>query len=228
MKKLVLIAFLCLLFLNKSFAQENTVIVSDLETWSSIKVSKKVWKLNISLEEELRLNRNSSQIDLFFTDLGVSYKINKYVKMGTDYRFYRTLTNSGDFETRHRFSGEVKLNYDIKRFDVSYRLRFQNKDEDFYKSDLSDNNLSNLRNKIKIDYNIKKSKFNPYLSAELFRRLARSDADYFNKYRLTLGTTYTFKNIGSINIFYRFDKELNTTYPKSTYILGVGYSYKIK
>jgi len=227
MKRYKLLLILLSITLSVS-AQDNIVVTSDFESWSTIGISKKIGDFKLSLDENLRLHENSTSIDKFFTDVGVSYKINKYIKLGTNYRFYRNKTTSGDYKNQHRFSGDLKLSYGLDRFDFSYRARLQNKDEDFYKSDLSDNNVNNFRNKLQVEYDIKKTKFEPYVSAELFRRFGDSQADYFNKYRLTIGMKYELKKIGEFNLFYRFDKELNSTYPKSTYIVGLGYSYKFK
>ena len=50
----------------------------------------------------------------------------------------------------------------------------------------------------------------------------------FDKYRLTLGTEYKFKKMGTLGLFYRFEKELNESIPETTKIIGIKYSYTIK
>ena len=57
-----------------AFAQTNT----DFETWSSINVEVKLHKkLNLELEEQLRLKENSSEIDQYFTQIGLSLPISE-------------------------------------------------------------------------------------------------------------------------------------------------------
>lgn len=49
----------------------------------------------------------------------------------------------------------------------------------------------------------------------------------FRKYRLTLGTSYDMDRAGEISLYYRMEKELNTSLPKKVAILGVNYTYTL-
>ena len=86
----------------------------------------------------------------------------------------------------------------------------------------------NIRFKTGLEYNIKKWKLDPKFSAEIFNHFEEGDENGFSKYRLTLGTDYKFKNFGKIALFYRIEKELNETIPKTTNIIGLKYTYTIK
>ncbi|MCB2195672.1 MAG: DUF2490 domain-containing protein [Bacteroidetes bacterium] len=207
-----------------TFAQE-TVVTSDLEQWTSLSISKKInkhWKL--SLDQEFRLNHNASEFNIYFTDLGVDYKINKYFSLGANYRFYQNKNNDNVFVTQHRWSTDLKYKQDIGRFEFGYRLRFQNKDEDFYTSDTG-NNLYNLRNKFSAEYNIRNCKIDPFFSTELYRTINSTTDTELSKLRWTLGLEYSIKKIGDIELYYRMDNELNLSYDKTTHIIGVGYKY---
>lgn len=48
------------------------------------------------------------------------------------------------------------------------------------------------------------------------------------KYVLPIGTKYKTKSFGNIGAFYRIERELNVNYPKTTFILGVKYTYTLK
>lgn len=207
-----------------TFAQE-TVITSDLEQWTSLSISKKInkhWKL--SLDQEFRLKHNASEFNIYFTDLGVDYKINKYFSLGANYRFYQNKNNDNVFITQHRWSTDLKYKQDIGRFELGYRLRFQNKDEDFYTSDTG-NNLYNLRNKFSAEYNIRNCKIDPFFSTELYRTINSTNDTELSKFRWTLGLEYSIKKFGDIELYYRMDNELNLSYDKTTHIIGVGYKY---
>ena len=193
--------------------------------WNNFAISKKIsdrWK--VSLEEELRFTEDISRFDIFFTDLGLDYKINKHFSAGLNYRFYQNKNNDGDFKTQHRLSASVSYKQKFDRFTFGYRLQFQNKDEDFLSSS-SENNVSNLRNKISVDYDIKNFKLEPYFQAELFRKYETGEDPCFNKVRWTLGASYPITKKSDIQLFYRIDNELNQSYPKNTYILGLGYKF---
>ncbi len=207
-----------------TFAQE-TVVTGDLEQWTTLSISKKInkhWKL--SLDQEFRLKHNASDFNIYFTDLGVDYKVNKNFGLGANYRFYQNKNNDNVFVTQHRWSTDLKYKQDIGRFELGYRLRFQNKDEDFYTSDTG-NNLYNLRNKFSAEYNIRNCKIDPFFSTELYRTINNSNDTDLSKLRWTLGVEYSIKKFGDIELYYRMDNELNLSYDKTTYIIGIGYKY---
>lgn len=217
--------FLLLLFtIKKSFAQE-TKVTNDLEQWTSIGVSKKInkhWKM--SLDQEFRFTNNISQFDTYFSDLGIDYKINKHFSVGANYRFYQNKNSENQFQTQHRLSTDFQYKQKISRFSLAYRFRFQNKDEDFITSD-SNEKLYNLRNRFSVDYNINNIKIDPFFDVELYRQMDNFNSSELSKLRWTVGLEYPLKKWGDIRIFYRLDQELNQTYNKDTYILGLGYQF---
>ena len=206
---------------------QETKVVSDLELWTSIGISKKInehW--TITLEEEFRFTNDISRLDMFFTDLGLKYKFNKHFSAGINYRFYQNKNKEEVFQTQHRLSADFKYKQKINRFTLAYRLRFQNKDEDFFTTE-SGNNLYNLRNRLSVDYNINNFKLDPFFDVELFRRFENGNDSYFNKIRWTLGIEYPITKKSDVKLFYRIDNELNQTYNEDTYIIGLGYEISL-
>jgi len=224
--RILITSFLSLLLLLPiNVGAQETTVTSDLEMWNNFAISKKLgdrWK--VSLEEELRFTEDISRFDMFFTDVGLDYKIDKHFSAGVNYRFYQNKNNDDDFITQHRLSANIKFKQKLDRFTFGYRLQFQNKDEDFLSSN-SENNVYNLRNKISVDYDIKNFKLEPYFQAELFRKYETGEESYFNKMRWKLGASYPVTRKSDIELFYLIDKELNQSYPKSTYVLGLGYKF---
>ena len=164
------------------------------------------------------------QFNIYLADLGIDYKLNKHFSFGANYRFYQNKNNSGNFISQYRWSTDFKYKQKIGRFSIEYRLRFQNKDEDFYKSQTG-NNLYNLRNRFSVDYNIKGYKFNPFFSVELYRNIENVNTTELAKLHWTLGCDYSFKKFGDIELFYRLENELNNIYTKNTNIIGLGYKF---
>jgi len=214
-----------ILMIRKTRAQE-TKVVSDFEQWTSIGLSTKLTKnWELSFEQNFRFTNNASQFDIYFSDLGFDYKINKHFYLGANYRFYQNKNKDGDFKTQHRWSTDFTYKQKVSRFKVSYRLRFQNKDEDFYTSETS-NNLYNLRNRLSIKYNIKGIKLDPFIETELYRQILEINSSELSKLRWTIGLEYPLKKFGDIETFYRLDNELNQSNSKDTYIIGLGYKFK--
>ncbi len=223
--KYTIIALLIFTSVIENVVAQETKVVSDLEQWTSIGISKKLgknWKL--SLDQEFRFTNDISKFDTYFTDLGVDYKLNKHFSLGANYRFYQNKNKDLDFVTQHRWNTDVKYKQKINRFTLAYRLRFQNKDEDFFTGE-SSNNLYNLRNKFSVDYNIKKFKFDPFLDVEIYRQLEDVNTSELSKLRWTLGLEYSLKKFGDLEMFYRIDNELNQSYNKDSYIIGLGYKF---
>lgn len=77
-------------------------------------------------------------------------------------------------------------------------------------------------------YNFNNWKLDPKFSAEIFNHFEEGKENGFDKYRLTLGTKYEFKQMGALGLFYRIEKELNETILETTNIIGLKYSYTIR
>lgn len=216
-----------LLCVMHSFSQSDDT--EDLENWSSIRLKYKLnKKWSFELEEQLRLDEDISEIRGYFTQLSAEYSLIKNLKIGGALRFVRINDNDGKvqgYENYLRFHLDASYKHKINYWSLKYRFRYQNRNE------LSVDDYANqkLRLKAGIEYNIKNWKLDPEFSAEIFNRIGQEKEDNgFKKYRLTLGTDYKIKNIGTIGLFYRIEKELNETIPKTTNIIGLKYTYTIK
>ncbi len=219
------------LFVNTSFSQESDP--SDFETWTSAAVKYKAnKKWDFGLEQQLRLKENSSVVSGYFTELNATYEPIKNFGFGAGLRFIRkndTKGNKQGYENHLRFNLDAYFKHKLERFDFKYRLRYQNRDE--LGVSTSDGDFPNQYVRLKggMEYNIRKWKLDPEFSAEIFYHSQKEDDDEgFNKYRITLGTSYKFKKAGKIGMYYRFEQEINAVQPKSTNILRIKYIYTFK
>jgi len=234
MNQLRCILMLVLLVVGEvAYSQDgNDIAESDFETWSSLNFDFKANKrLSFNLEQQIRLKENSSEIDVYFTELSTNYEFNKHVYAGVGLRFIRKNDNTGKiqgYENHGRVNFDLGYKTGFDRFDIGTRLRFQSKNE--WDSDKEEGDFSNnhLRFKTSLAYNIRKSKIDPEISAEIFRHYQEDEESEFNKYRLTLGAKYRHKRYGKMGVFYRLEKEINTDEPKLTHILGLKYTYTFK
>jgi hypothetical protein len=215
--------FLCTSFV--AFAQTNT----DFETWSSINVEVKLHKkLKLELEEQLRLKENSSEIDQYFTQIGLSYQFPKDFEIGGGLRFAKKNDNTGKkqgYDSFFRYHIDLAYKHKQKRFNFKHRLRFQNKNEIGVSEAEEDNAKKNLRLKSSVSYNVRNWKLDPQFSAEIFNNTQQGKENGFHKYRLTLGSQYSFKKWGQIDLFFRLEQSLNAVLIKSTKIIGFSYIY---
>lgn len=209
-----------------SFAQEEDL--NDWESWNAVGLKYKLnKKWSFELEENLRLKENISEIDKYFTQLGANYKINKHFKVGAAARYISENDNTGKvqgYENYFRYHLEVLYDHKINDFSFEYRLRYQNKNE----LGVDDYANQHLRLKAAVTYNIPHWKLDPEISAEIFNHIENGDDDGFDRYRLTIGSTYDMKDYGKIKFYYRYKKQLNEEFPETKNIIGLKYTYTIK
>ncbi len=223
---LFLLVFLCGSML---YGQDDN---RDFESWTSAELRYKPtkrWKTGMELQ--MRLKDNSSVIDGYFVELSGAYELFKNFDLGLGFRFIRKNDNKGavqGYENHGRIHVDASYKHKIERFALGYRLRYQNKDELGVTNENGDFADQYIRLKVGTEYDFKKWKLDPQLSAEIFHHSEKNEEAGFNKFRVTFGTDYKFKNAGKIGVYYRYEKEINADDPKSTDILRIRYIYTFK
>lgn len=227
--------FIMLFFILGS--QDNTygqttganVVTSDFESWISAGVRLKIAKKwSIGLSEEIRLERNSSQIDQYFTNLSIKYSPFKFLEFGTGFRFTQFQEETGEYSPHYRIHLDVAYKHKIKRFSFKYRLRYQFRNEIGVTSTAGDYFKHRFRLRATAKYNIKKIPLEPQLSVELFNQYEKYTLLEFDRLRFTAALEYDFKKYGKLRLFYHLEQEIFSAYPKTTGILGLGYVYTIQ
>ena len=206
--------------------------VKDFETWSAIGIEYKLTKKwDFGLEEQLRLKNNSSEVDEYFTQLNINYEAFDNFEFGGGLRYIKVNDNQGNtqgYENHFRFHLDASYKHKINNFSLKYRLRYQNKNELGVSNSNGDYANQHIRFKTSIGYNIKRWKLDPTFSAEIYNHFEEGKENGFDKYRLTVGTTYKMKKTGKFKLFYRVEKKINVVYPKTIDIIGFSYTYILK
>jgi len=218
--KIVLI-FICFLFVSHVMAQD------EFGSSMSVEVTKKILPgLNISLEEDFRLRDNLQTVDRFSTTVELSYRFNPFIKVGGAYNLINYNHPKKDWEVRHRYYFYATGTYRIDRFTLSLRERFQST----YRVGVSEtatraNPKLYLRSRLQVEYDIRKCKFEPFASIELYNTLNDPQKNELDRLRYTVGSKYKLTKKSEFNLFYRYisftDEEEN-----SSHMIGLGYSYK--
>lgn len=235
-KKMAWRSFLYVILLaipTSLIAQNGTYVeVRDLESWSTVQLNYKAnKKWTFGLQEQLRLKDNSSTVSEYFTQIEAEYKMLSKLKIGAALRYIRENDDQGNvqgYENHFRFQVDATYKYKISGFNLSHRLRYQNKNELGIDELEGDYNKHTFRLKTGVQYKIKNWKFDPKASIEIFHRSEELEESNFNKFRFTIGTDYKIKGAGKIGLFYRIENQLNVSYPKTTNIIGFKYTYTLK
>ena len=124
---LIILAF-AVIFPVSVWAQ--TEIKNDAEFGARVAVSvdKKIAKsLHVSLEEEVRLDNNFTNLDRLQTTLELNYKVHRNIKLGVGYSMINgySPTNQAFKNTRHRFMADVTGTLHFDHFNISLKERFQ-------------------------------------------------------------------------------------------------------
>lgn len=222
-----------LLLMKSSFSQEEEYVeVSDFESWTSLELGyKPTKKWSFSLQEQLRLDNNSSEVKGYFTELSSGYKLFKSFELAMGFRYITRNDNEGKVQGNRnyfRYQIDASFSHDVSNFSIKYRLRYHTRNELGLSVADGDYPDEFIRLLAKVEYNIKGWKFDPEVSGELFDYIEKGVNKGLVGYRLTFGTSFKVHKGGKMGVYYRIEEELNTDYPKTNYILRLKYAYTFK
>jgi len=216
--KLSLIFVFLLFLISKNYviANSNSNTENGKELWTYININKKFGDYTLLLKYDLRLR------DKFINDfkstrfyIGGSYKINSNFKFSMIYRYiYKEENKSND-----QLLLILSPKYKYKNIVFKSRLRYQ------YVNKETPENI--FRTRIGIDY-VFHNLLNPFTSYELYYRFNKPNKiDKFNKERYEIGNSFKLNKSNSLNLSYRFEKELNTEDQEKINIIKLEYELSI-
>ncbi|MEO8086246.1 MAG: DUF2490 domain-containing protein [Bacteroidota bacterium] len=201
----------------------------DAWLWNTVSVNKqlsKKWSLGV--DEELRLFDNMSRVNLFFTNVGVSYKLNRVFKFSLVYRFNNKNQDGEYYSTRHRLYLDIAYKKKVLRnLAVTYRVRFQGQVRDYFSSDVGKNIESYMRHKFDLSYSYKK--YTPYLAAEFRFQISNPSFaeanDLWDRERFYLGCDYDFNKKHALGLYYMIQHDFNNQRAENDFTLGWQYTF---
>ena len=204
---------------------QDVKVVRDLQLWTGAEVEKsfgKSWTL--SLAEEIRLKQNVSEINNYFTEAGLRYRINKNFALEGGYRYTRDKNSDGTYENLTRYNLDLRFRGKVNPFLIQYRLRYQKEVEGFNLVGPAVDYEKYVRHRIRVRYN-KLIRIEPYVSAELFQ-LFRPDFNPDLEYmRVLAGLKYEAGKMGEFNLAFGFNREFTDIEPAMIYQFRVNYTY---
>ncbi len=218
------------------------------ELWTSAGFKSSLGKRwGVGAEVEYRTHNHLKSTERITLGVQGEYKIS-FLKFDAGYNYIlgHTLeetTRKGNiippyWINRHRafFSATGKLK--LGRFNLSLRERYQfthrtGKWVSKFASDgitskkdewISSKNKHILRSRIYCDYSIRKSRFTPFTSVEIYDNLSAGFA--VEKVRYTAGSEYKIDKHNRIELFYRFIQGVEEG-ESNLNVIGIGYSFKL-
>lgn len=196
-------------------------------TWVEVGADGKIAKnLKLSGEFNARIGRNG--VETFFPQVGLQYKVAKWFKPSVEYRLIVDKNKIGNYHATNRLNINADFGYEIKRFDLGVRLRYQfafNRiSQSAYNSDFD----QALRIKPSVKYNIKNCKITPEISAEFFYNpMYGPSSPGFNKVRAAGGFKWKLKGPHEIGLKYQLDKKFRNYEDDLRHVLSVSYGLSL-
>jgi long-subunit fatty acid transport protein len=197
--------------------------VNDAQLWLSANLEKKLTPaLSVLFTEEIRMNENITEAGTVFSELGLSYRLNKRFKAGASYRFMLKRRLDDTYEKLQSWFIEGSYREKFNPVQLSLRVRYQSRYAESFTSEKAEIPKNHFRTKITVKYDLKQ-KFEPYLYAEAFFRTGVSWLQSNDQMRFGAGVEYTFNRMHMIDLQYLIRHEKNAVNPETDYVVGVSY-----
>lgn len=204
----------------------------DLGSWMTLSFNKGiVGNLQFNFDQELRLRQNFTDINLIYTNLGLSYKATKWFRVAGVYRFIDKHKDDGTWGLRHRGYIDLIFKFKMEKFTLGYRSRFQSEWRGAgYTGELGNVPEVYIRNLFKIGYKLN-DHFSPYIGTELRWQVQNPRIPYhdgFDRTRFMAGTDYNINDQHTLGLYFLVQKEWNVIDPETLYIIGIEYSFSME
>ena len=219
------ILFLFILLLSSLCIKAQ--VTNDAGLWTTLSIEKEFTKkFSVSVDEEIRLKENFTQLNLLYTNLGLNYKFTKAFKVSLTYRMIEKYMPDDWLSFRHRLMLDISYKQKIKSFSLYYRSRFQSEVQQYYSTEFGKIPEWYWRHKFELKYNL--NKFSPYLGTELryqFTNPRSVENDYgWHRIRMFAGTDYKIDSRNTVGLYYLIQQEYDVKNPSNLYIVGLEYS----
>lgn len=219
-KPLVMLVLICTAAIT--LAQEK-----DFGIWYSITAEKEILKdLDLEMDVNLRTYHDAKEIEEGFVDVGLGYKFNKHFSTGISYRYTQMREDDEQYHPRHKWFADFRAKTALGDFDVSGRVRFQQRYKTYFEDENDKESKELLRFRVKAAYDIPKFPLNPFVTSELFFPVFDSERRTVEKQRFTGGFEYNISKKHSIELEYMFQRDFFPDWTDMN-IISVNYSIKL-
>jgi len=220
-------------FFTQIINAKTTKVYPDAGSWNTFNVDlvlNKKWTLVFT--EELRFRENYSRLNLFYTNIGAEYKLNKYIRFGLIYRWINKFLDDNSFSFRNRLMLDVNAKVPFKdNWAVSYRHRLQTEYRDFFVDENGKIAEWYSRNRVEFSYQINE-RLGAALGAEfryqIYNRRFENSQGQWHRMRFQGGVDYKVNNNNKVGAYYLIQREFNIDQPQRIFITGLEYSHRFK
>lgn len=217
-----------ILFVPALLFSQNVKVINDLRSRTTLGIVKEVAnKVQLIGEIELGYEENISKIGKAHAEAGIAYSLFKFLDLEVGYRFSKNRKNySDEYKYTHIIALSAEGKYKINRLKFYNRIQYQTIDDDAITYNPNDQNRNIYKNRIKLKYNLRKTKLSPFVYSEIYMLAGINGIDA-SKLKTVMGIEYPFKNHTELKIYYRNDKELTNYIPYMYHTLGFSFSFTL-
>lgn len=198
----------------------------DFGIWLGADLSHRIYRnLSAEISGSLRTNENTSVVDQYFAEGGLSYKFNKYLSIASSYRLINKIEDNTDYYFRHKFFLSAKAEIPAGRFDLSARLQYQRTVKTYIENDNDIAPQNMLRLRAKAEYDLQASPLKPYLYYEPFLSLNDGNSTGLEKVRYSAGTAIKISSKSRIEAGYIFEN-VRETGSTDSHFISLKYIFK--
>lgn len=204
-----------------ALAIQSATVWADSQVWLEAGVSLTPTKrVEINIVPSVRFDQDVSRFQSFLPELSVRYRVKKWLRVGSGYRFEYERNKDGDLVVRHRVTADARLRATPGPLRLDHRLmlveQFRPASKDQYRTF--------VRNAITVSYRQARP-WVPAVSAEVFHALGDLDQLAYDRLRLTAALAHV-REKDAIEVFLRLQVHADPM-AESLYIIGLGSSFEL-
>lgn len=226
---------LILVFLSGNLISQDQKYYNDAQLRFNLGLEARISKkFSITLDQQDRWRKNVSEFNRASLDLGISYKINKHLRVRADYVFIQSRNKYDYFYSRNWYYVGLYLKHEYKRWKFVDRNLLQAR---MGNMNSEESHIMRLyyRNKLTVKYELTK-RYGLYLAEEIYIPLNSPQATGIDRTRSYIGLSIvTFKK-QSLDLYFMYQafiqknewfkqqKEYPNDLLRRDYIYGINYN----
>lgn len=202
----------------------------DFITWHKLQAKGELTKkLSLSVEQQLRLNNNSTAVEETFTDLSLNYDLPKGFEVGAGYRLAWSPDKDGYYDNQHRYNIDASYSRKIWNLKAKLRARFQHRPAPslFNERLKPEDSPIFVRLKLSVVYD-KLKNWKPGFDFETFIRTDNPNELGARKFRYSVSVDYDLPKRQALGIFYMLQTDYSGSTQEFVNVVGVNYTYEWK
>lgn len=205
----------------------NSFSQHDYMLWTEVGVEGKVIK-RLKWAAEFNTRFDLSGVATYFPQVGLEYKITKWLRGSVQYRFIVDKNKYGNYKSSNRLNANLSFKENKKRFSYGLRLRYQYAFDRVSTSSYDADFDQAIRMKPSFEYDLKNSIFTPVISGEFFYNPSYGPkSPGFSKMRIAVGSKLELDGPHGVSFKYQLDKKFYDFSADLRHVLALSYIYKL-